>query len=86
MFGAVFMATDPVSASQTTNGGRWIYGILIGLLTVLIRNWSIWPEAVTFSILLANMFAPLLDSIMKYFKKKTTLIGNILSTITKISR
>lgn len=70
LFAIMFMATDPVSASQTTNTGRWIYGILIGVLTVLIRNFSIWPEAVTFSILLANTFGPLIDQIIKNIKKK----------------
>ena len=70
LFGIMFMATDPVSASQTTNGGRWFYGTLIGLLTVLLRNFSTWPEAITFSILLANTFGPLLDHIMKSYKKK----------------
>ena len=69
LFGALFMATDPVSASQTTNGGRWIYGLLIGLLTVLIRTFSVWPEGVTFAILLANMFAPLLNRLMRSAKK-----------------
>lgn len=70
LFAIMFMATDPVSASQTTNAGRWIYGALIGILTVVIRNFSIWPEAMTFSILLANTFAPLLDHIIKNVKTK----------------
>lgn len=70
LFGMFFCATDPISASQTTNGGRWIYGALIGALTALIRTFSSWPEAITFAILLANMFAPLLDHIIKEVKKK----------------
>ena len=70
MFGIVYMATDPISSSQTTDLGRWIYGALIGLLVALIRTFSIWIEAVTFAILLANMFAPLLDHIMKERKKR----------------
>ena len=70
LFAIMFMATDPVSASQTTNLGRWIYGAIIGLLSVLIRNFSIWPEAMTFSILLANTFAPLIDYLIKEAKKK----------------
>jgi Na+-transporting NADH:ubiquinone oxidoreductase subunit B len=69
LFGAMFMATDPVSASQTTNGGRWIYGLLIGALTSLIRTFSVWPEGLTFAILLANMFAPLLDHLLKERRK-----------------
>lgn len=70
MFGLVFMATDPISSSQTTNGGRWIYGALIGVLISLIREFAIWIEAVTFAILLANMFAPLLDHMLKERKKR----------------
>lgn len=70
LFGLVFMATDPVSSSQTTDGGRWIYGLTIGILISLIRVFSIWVEGVTFAILLANMFAPLLDHYMKEAKKK----------------
>jgi Na+-transporting NADH:ubiquinone oxidoreductase subunit B len=69
MMGAWFMATDPVSASQT-NGGRWIYGILIGALTVLIRTFSIWAEGMMFAILLGNMFAPIVDYYIKGAKKK----------------
>ncbi|MBI9108622.1 MAG: RnfABCDGE type electron transport complex subunit D [Spirochaetales bacterium] len=70
MYGLVFMATDPISSSQTTNEGRWIYGLLIGVLISLIRTFSIWIEAVTFAILLANMFAPLLDHALRERRKK----------------
>ena len=70
LFALVFMATDPVSSSQSTDGGRWIYGLTIGILVSLIRVFSIWVEGVTFAILLANMFAPLLDHYMKEAKKK----------------
>ncbi len=60
-FGAVFMATDPVSCSAT-DLGRWIYGFLIGVLTVLIRVVNpAYPEGVMLSILFMNMFAPLID-------------------------
>jgi Na+-transporting NADH:ubiquinone oxidoreductase subunit B len=70
LFGAVFMITDPVSASQTTNLGRWIFGSIIGALTVLIRVFAGWPEGITFAILFGNMFAPLIDHIIKEQKKK----------------
>lgn len=70
LLGAFFMITDPVSASQSTDLGRWIYGALFGILTVLIRTFSTWIEGVTFAILLANMFAPLLDSLIKEAKAK----------------
>lgn len=70
LYGMMYMATDPVSSSQTTNLGRVIYGAFIGILTVLIRTFSIWPEGITFAILLANMFAPLLNYLIVEQKKK----------------
>jgi Na+-transporting NADH:ubiquinone oxidoreductase subunit B len=70
LFAAVFMVTDPVSASQTTDLGRWIYGAVIGALTVLIRVFAGWPEGVTFAILFGNMFAPLIDYLIKEQKNK----------------
>ena len=61
MFGAVFMTTDPVSAAQTERG-KWIYGFLIGVLTVLIRVFNPgYPEGIMMAILLMNVFAPLID-------------------------
>lgn len=60
-FGLVFMATDPVSASMTLTG-KWIYGGLIGLVTILIRVINpAYPEGIMLAILLANVFAPLID-------------------------
>lgn len=60
-FGAIYMATDPVSAAMT-NTGRWIYGILIGLMVILIRVVNpAFPEGMMLAILFANMFAPLID-------------------------
>ena len=60
-FGIVFMATDPVSASQTTKG-KWIYGFLIGFLSVMIRIFNpAYPEGVMMAILLMNVFAPTID-------------------------
>lgn len=60
-FGAVFMATDPVSAAQT-NTGKYIYGFLIGAMAILIRVVNpAYPEGVMLSILLMNTFAPLID-------------------------
>jgi len=60
-FGAVFMATDPVSASQTKNG-KIIYGFLIGIIAVLIRVVNpAYPEGMMLSILFLNTFAPLID-------------------------
>jgi Na+-transporting NADH:ubiquinone oxidoreductase subunit B len=60
-FGAVFMATDPVSASGT-NTGKWIYGIAIGVLAILIRAVNpAYPEGMMLAILFMNVFAPLID-------------------------
>ena len=60
-FGAFFMATDPVSAAMT-NGGRWAYGMLIGVMCVLIRVVNpAFPEGMMLAILFANLFAPLFD-------------------------
>ncbi len=60
-FGAVFMATDPVSAAQTERG-KWIYGFLIGVLAILIRVLNpAYPEGVMLAILIMNTFAPLID-------------------------
>ena len=60
-FGAVYMATDPVTASQT-NKGKWIYGFLIGFLSIMIRVFNpAYPEGVMLAILLMNVFAPTID-------------------------
>ncbi|MBU3010379.1 NADH:ubiquinone reductase (Na(+)-transporting) subunit B [Polaribacter vadi] len=60
-FGAVFMATDPVTASQT-NKGKWIYGFLIGFISIMIRVFNpAYPEGVFLAILLMNVFAPTID-------------------------
>ncbi len=60
-FGMIFMATDPVTAA-VTNKGRWIFGILVGVMTVLIRVVNpAFPEGIMLAILFANMFAPLID-------------------------
>jgi Na+-transporting NADH:ubiquinone oxidoreductase subunit B len=60
-FGAVYMATDPVSG-PSTGLGKWIYGILIGVIVVLIRNINpAYPEGMMLAILFMNLFAPLID-------------------------
>ena len=61
LFGAVFMATDPVTAAQT-NRGKWIYGFLIGFISIMIRVFNpAYPEGVFLAILLMNVFAPTID-------------------------
>lgn len=72
-FGAVFMATDPVTASQTETG-KWIYGLLIGFFTVLIRVFNpAYPEGIMLAILLMNVFAPLIDYFVVSANKKRRL-------------
>ena len=63
LFGSFFMATDPVT-SPITGAGKWVYGILIGVLTMLFRNFTGFVEGVTFAILLGNIVAPLLDKMV----------------------
>jgi Na+-transporting NADH:ubiquinone oxidoreductase subunit B/electron transport complex protein RnfD len=63
LLGAFFMATDPVTC-PITNSGKWAYGIIIGIVTLLIRNFTGYVEGVMFAILLGNIVAPILDEIV----------------------
>jgi Na+-transporting NADH:ubiquinone oxidoreductase subunit B len=69
LFGAFFMATDPVS-SPRTDQAKIFYGIIIGVGTLVIRNFSIFNGGLMFSILLGNMFAPILDVAVKAWQAK----------------
>ena len=72
-FGAVFMATDPVSSAQTELG-KWIYGFLIGVITVIIRVLNpAYPEGIMLAILFMNVFAPLIDFYVVEANKKRRL-------------
>ncbi len=72
-FGAVFMASDPVTATQTELG-KWIYGFMIGVLTVLIRVVNpAYPEGIMLAILFMNVFAPLIDYYVVEANKKRRL-------------
>jgi Na+-transporting NADH:ubiquinone oxidoreductase subunit B len=72
-FGAVFMATDPVTAAHTETG-KWFYGLLIGMMTVLIRVFNpAYPEGIMLAILLMNVFAPLIDYFVVNANKKRRL-------------
>jgi len=64
MLGAIFMATDYVT-SPMTHKGQIIYGIAIGALTVIIRNWGSYPEGISFAILIMNAFTPLINAYVK---------------------
>ena len=78
-FGCVFMATDPVSASMT-EAGRWFYGALIGLMTVLVRVINpAFPEGVMLAILFGNVFAPVIDYIVVQANIKRRLARTAVS-------
>ena len=64
MLGAIFMATDYVTSPMTPRG-QLIYGVAIGLLTVVIRNWGAYPEGMSFAILIMNAFTPLINNYVK---------------------
>lgn len=67
LFAAVFMSTDPISAPKTREA-KFIYGLLIGGITVLIRGFALFAEGAMFAILIANTFAPILDEGVKAYK------------------
>ena len=64
MLGAIFMATDYVTSPMTPKG-QIIYGVCIGLLTIVIRNWGAYPEGMSFAILIMNAFTPLINNYAK---------------------
>ena len=68
------MATDPVSAPRT-EAAKIIYGILIGVCVTVIRNFSIFNGGLMFSILIGNMFAPILDYAVKAYKAGKAIKG-----------
>ena len=78
-FGAVFMATDPVTSAQT-NTGKWIYGLMVGMLAVLIRVVNpAYPEGMMLSILFMNALAPLIDYFVveRNIARRKKLIKNV---------
>ena len=66
LLGAIFMATDYVT-SPMSHRGMIVYGIMIGILTVIIRKWSAYPEGISFAILIMNSLTPLIN---RYFKPR----------------
>jgi electron transport complex protein RnfD len=64
VLGACFMATDYVTSPMTAKG-QLVYGVCIGLLTVIIRNWGAYPEGMSFAILIMNAFTPLINTYCK---------------------
>jgi Na+-transporting NADH:ubiquinone oxidoreductase subunit B len=71
MLGGFFMVTDPVSAAKT-NAGQWIYSGLIAVLAILIRSFSLFAGGLMFAVLLGNMFASLIDVVVKGTKEVKT--------------
>jgi len=67
LFGTVFMATDPVSSPKTREA-KWVFGILIGIITVIIRGYALFAGGMMFAILVANTFGPLMDELVKIYK------------------
>ena len=77
-FGMFFMATDPVSASMT-NTGKWVFGALIGVMTILIRVVNpAFPEGIMLAILFANLFAPLIDNFVVQANIKRRMLRNVV--------
>lgn len=70
LFGAFFVATDPVT-SPMSNGATILYGIGLGIITLVIRNFAAFPEGVMFSVIIMNALAPLLDDLVLTQKYKT---------------
>lgn len=72
-FGIVFMATDPVS-SPSMNGAKWIYGAMAGIVAIVIRAINpAYPEGVMLAILMANVFAPLIDYYVVHYNRKRSM-------------
>ncbi len=81
-FGLVYMATDPVS-SPSMKSGQWIYGLLCGLITVVIRVINpAYPEGVMLAILIGNVFAPLIDYYCALFYRKRRRASRVRTTAT----
>jgi Na+-transporting NADH:ubiquinone oxidoreductase subunit B len=69
LFGTFFMVTDPISSPKTKEA-KWLYGLLIGAVTVIIRGFALFAGGIMFAILIGNTFAPLLDEAVKTIKNK----------------
>lgn len=74
LFGIFFFATDPITSAQTDKG-RWIFGALVGILSVIIRCFSVWPEGIMFAVLLGNMFAPITDYLIREAERKRKAVS-----------
>ena len=72
LFGAAFVATEPISGAKTAEG-QWVYGFMIGALTVVLRRYSNFSEGIMFSVLLMNGTVPLLDRAVRSLKGRPSL-------------
>lgn len=72
LFGAVFMATDPISSPKTPQG-RIVYGLMIGFITVIIRGFALFAGGIMFAILIGNTFAPIIDEAVNSLKARKKL-------------
>lgn len=72
LFGTAFMSTDPISAPKQSQA-KWIYGIMIGAIVVIIRAFSLFAGGMMFAILIAGVFAPIIDYVFKDINKKKRL-------------
>ncbi|WP_138160616.1 RnfABCDGE type electron transport complex subunit D [Peptoniphilus catoniae] len=72
LFGAVFMATDPISAPKT-NEAKIFYGLIIGMVAVIIRGFALFSEGMMFAVLIGNIFAPIMDYVVRSRKKSKKL-------------
>ena len=70
LFGAVFVVTEPISGAKT-NTGQWIYGFMIGALTMVLRVFSNFSAGIMFSVLIMNAFVPILDQAVRQVKTTT---------------
>lgn len=68
LFGTIFMATDPISSPKTVEG-KWIYGIIVGIVTVIIRGYALFAGGMMFAILIGNTFGPIIDEGVRAFKR-----------------
>lgn len=73
LFGTVFVVTEPISGAKT-NAGQWIYGFLIGALTIALRGYSNFSEGIMFSVLIMNAFVPILDRTVEQLKARRKAI------------
>jgi Na+-transporting NADH:ubiquinone oxidoreductase subunit B len=76
LFGTAFVVTEPISGAKTTPG-QWIYGFLVGSITIVLRNFSNFPEGIMFSVLIMNAFVPLIDRTVRQIQTSKKLVEKV---------